>query len=155
MPIVLGDLPAAFIEFLRGNAYVLTLTGGRISAAFPEGRRGWPMPTSAIIVRTAGGLPPSQSDERRWGRVDLRFYGAGASPNVRRREARLLWRRVEPVLCPPPNAGVPMGFHAAGLIIYTIYPQTTEPITMPEPGTDWDCAVMSYMAQHARLPVAA
>jgi hypothetical protein len=153
--IVLGDLPAAIIQRLRASPEVVALCGDRISAAFPEGRRKWDMPTRAIIVRSAGGLPPSQSDERRWGRVDLRFYGVGASPNVRRRTARELWRTVEPVLCPPPNIGIPMGFHAAGLIVYTIYPQSSEPVTLPEPGTDWDCALMSYSVQHARLPAAA
>lgn len=152
MAIVLGDLPAAITEFLRANPDVVALTGDRVSPAFPEGRRAWRMPDYAIIIRLTGGPPPSQNDERRWARMDLHFYGAGASPNVRRRTARLLWRTVEPVLSPPPNCGIPMGFHAAGLIVYTVYPQMSEPLTVPEPGTDWDRAVMSYIVQYARLP---
>ncbi|HEY1292941.1 MAG TPA: hypothetical protein VGJ60_07680 [Chloroflexota bacterium] len=155
MAVVLGDLPAAIIQRLRSSPEVVALCGDRISAAFPEGRRAWPMPTYAIIVRAVGGLPPSAYDERRWGRVDLHFYGSGPSPNVRRRTARLLWRTAEPALCPPASSGTPMGFHAAGLIVYTILPQTSEPLTLPEPGTDWDRALMSYLVQHARLPVAA
>src|SRR5262249_1489105 len=132
---------------------VVALTSDRISAAFPEGsRRTWPMPTYAIIVRTAGGLPPSQSDERRWGRVDLHFYGSGPSPNTRQRTARLLWRTAEPVLGPPPSRGVPSSFRAAGLVVYSVVPSFSEPRAIPEPGTDWDRVVMSYVVHHARDP---
>lgn len=155
--IKLGDLPKAIVDKLRADPDIAALTSDRISMAFPEGRRAWPMPSYAIIVHATGGLPPSQSDERRWGRVDVHFYGAGASSNVRRRTARDLWRTAEPVLCPPPNMGLTMGFQAAGLIVYTVYPQSSEPVPIgAELGTDWDRVVMSYMVQHARhQPVAA
>jgi hypothetical protein len=151
--VVLGDLPAAIVQKLRADPDVTALTQDRISIAFPEGqRRQWPMPTYAILVRSVGGLPPSMSDERRFGRLDLHFYGSGASPNVRRRTARLLWRTTEPVLCPPPSMGLPSSFLAAGLIIYKIYAQTSEPISIPEPNTDWDRCLMSYFAEYARAP---
>jgi hypothetical protein len=41
----------------------------------------------------------------------------------------LLWRTAEPVLCPPPNMGLSSGFQAAGLIIYSIHPQMSEPLS--------------------------
>lgn len=152
LQIILGDLPAAIVERLRADPDIAALAGDRISMAFPEGRRQWPMPTYAIIVRPSGGLPPMSEDERRFARVDIHCYGAGASPNVRRRTARLLWRTMEPVLCPPPSLGIPTSFQAAGVIVYKILPQQSEPATVPEPNTDWDRAVMSYIVEHARLP---
>ena len=149
--VVLGDLPAALVQHLRADVDVTALTGDRISLAFPEGRRAWPMPTYAIIIRPSGGPPPSLYDERRYSRVDVHFYGAGASPNVRRRTARLLWRTAEPALNPPPNMGLASGFQAAGMIVYSIAPQMSEPIMVPEPNTDWDRAIMSYLVHCSRL----
>jgi hypothetical protein len=151
----IGDLPKVIVDRLRAQPDVVALTSDRISMAFPEGRRAWPMPTYAIIVRPTGGPPPSQVDGRRWSRLDLHFYGSGATPNVRRRTARDLWRTTEPFLCPPPNVGLPSSFQSSGLVVYQITPQRGEPIALPEPDTDWDRVIMSYMVLHARIGLAA
>jgi hypothetical protein len=153
--LVLGDLPAAIVAHLRADTDVNALCQGRISIAFPEGRRAWSMPDYAIIVRPAGGLRPSSYDDRRFGRCDLHFYGSGASPNTRRRTARLLWRTTEPALVPPPSTRRPMGFNAAGLIVYLVRPEMSEPLSVPEPGASLEHVVMPYTFTYAKWPVAA
>lgn len=151
--IVLGDLPAAVVEHLRADADVAALAQGRISIAFPEGERAWQMPDFSIIVRPTGGPAPNSEDNRRFARVDIRFYGKGKTQSVRRRTARQLWRTTEPALCPPAGRGIPMGFRStSGCIVYSVRPDMSEPIAAPvEPGTDWDCVLMPYLIQWAPL----
>lgn len=152
--IVLGDLAAAVVEWLRADPDLDALVHGRISIAFPEGNRAWSMPDFAIIVRPSGGRPPSTSDQRRWGRVDVNFFGQGKTPNIRRRTARQLWRTSDPILFPPPNRGIPSSYKSsAGITIYNVQPDMSEPFAPAvEPGTDWERVIMPYTLQYASIP---
>lgn len=167
--LVLADPIQAVIRILRADPDVAALCSRnrdpsldptmapRINGSFPESsdpRLRWEMPDYAILVQRSGGPAPDYQTSLRYARMDLRFFGPGATVGVRRRLADQLWRTADPVLCPPAGIGVPAGFHAGGCIVQSIVADA-DPIADIEPGTDWPLWIVPYTVTYMALQVAA
>jgi len=164
--LILPDVIGALINVLQTDPDVAALTGQRVPAgqlprvasAMPEvpatDPRHWHMPDYAILVRRAGGRGADPYTDIHYARVDIRCFGPGATINVRRRTADDLWRTMNPVLCPPPNQGIVMGWRAKRTMIQAIQ-QEAEPIPLQENGTDWPLVLCSYIVIYMGTRLAA
>lgn len=162
--LVQADPIAAIVEYLSADADVATLCMQNVDPASPypriasqipqtrDGRYRWKMPDYAILVSPVGGPAPDDGVGIHYCRFDLRCFGPGRSMSQRTRLANLLWRTVNPALCPP--QGYPTSFHAANTIVQQVYAEH-EGFPDVEPGTDWALWLCSYVVKYMNMRVAA
>jgi len=163
--LVLPDITGAIFTRLRADVDVAALCSQnqpagaqtRVGTSFPESSdaaKRWVMPDYAVLIRRAGGPAPRMDTGTHFARFDVICYGAGRTIGTRRRTADLLWRTVDPVLCPPRGTSLPTSFHAARTIIAYIYAES-EPIPSIEPGTDWPRVICPYVVAYMSGRIAA
>lgn len=131
------DLLGACIAHLRASSDITALTSTRISAALGTA---WAMPTHAIVLNIAGGLPLPGATPRKRTRIDARCYGSTPF------EAMRLWRQFDAVWCPGQERVVQFRRTVGGQVcgVGSVDPEGG-PTALIEPGTEWPFVLSSYL----------
>jgi hypothetical protein len=142
MPIQeLPDPIEAMITYLLEIPEFTDVVGQQVADGLDES---WPMPSKAVILRTASGPQGTPSSYFFKSRVDVLMYGKDTN------EAFKVWRILDPCICPGQDRI--SGFKRAGCRIDDISRERSVSVGI-EPVTNFPRATCSYIVTWLGLPV--